>query len=365
MTKLPEPGQAAPPTAGPGEADQVEEKLPPRQLVRYSAIAAADLAPLWPGYLFYGQTHTICGQSDAGKSTLAGAIVAAATGGPLLLGMAGKVNGWAFLAGNDEINPELPRRRLVAAGANLDRVESLHHVEGEKVSVLAMPRDADQIIADVNGRGPGVLIVDVGPDLLPEGVSFTDNDAVAAYYRGWSRVGAETGLAVVILVHPPWSQFGVANARAGGATKWTTCPDVFMWLVLDNEETHKHVMGVKRSRCGERPPALSFHTELADGPAVVRRWSGCNLQPEQLAAAMGDQVLRREVERCIAMLKAYVPVSGIESKELEKLVLAQSVSGRTFERARAQVKLKPYRKPKSNPAVWMWKPPVSGWPESC
>lgn len=352
-----------PPPAGDQVGDQVEEKLPPRRLVKYSAIRGAGLRCLWPGFIYYGQTHTVCGPTDAGKSTLAGAIIAAATGGPRLPGMPAKEDGWAFLAGNDEVNPELVKLRLKGAGANLDRVESLHHVQDEKVCELAMPRDADQIIADIDGRRPGVIIVDVGPDLLPGGVSFNDNDAVAAYYRGWQRVGAETGLAVVTLVHPPWSQSSVPNARAGGATKWTTCPDVFMWLVLENEETHKHVMGVKRSRCGERPPALSFYTELLNGPAVVRRWGGCNLLPEQIASAMGDQVQRREVERCVEMLKAYVPEGGIESHELEKLILAQSVSQRTFERARGQVKLKAYRKPKSNPAVWMWRPPVNGWPK--
>jgi RecA-family ATPase len=344
-------------------ADQGDDKLPPRELMKYSDLRGAVLRPLWPGFLYYGQTHTVCGPTDAGKSTLAGAIVAAATGGPRLPGMVRAEKGWAFLAGSDEINPELARIRLKGAGADLERVESLHHVQGEKACELAMPRDASQIIADIDGRSPGVIIIDVGPDLLPDGVSFIDNDAVAAYYRGWGLVGAKTGLAVVILVHPPWSQSSVVNARAGGATKWTTCPDVFIWLVLENEETHKHVMGVKRSRCGERPPALSFWTELVDGPAVVRRWGACNLQPDQIAAAAGDQVERREVERCIEMLKAFVPETGIESKELEKLVLGQSVSDRTFVRARGQVRLKPYRKKGCKPAVWMWRPPVAGWPK--
>jgi hypothetical protein len=358
-------GDGATPSGGdqnPREEDG--PKVEPVECFAVDQVPCHDLAfPFYP-WLCYGHTMQLIGPENSGKSTAAGAMGVGIVGGPALPGMDPRDDGYLFLAGSDEITVDLVQRRYREAGAPDGRVISLNHpVDGERRE-LEVIRDEAQIIADIGGRWPCILILDVFTDLLPELTTENDNDVAGIYWKALARIGMATRAAIISLGHPPWSNAENACCRARGAVKHTTSPDILCSIQLADEETHRHVLSMRRNKCGKVCPDVEFYTKLANGVPVVHQWAPLDMDRSQVRAMTNDPIEKNAVDECIANLMLWIPKKGISQQDMRKKLHDANIKQRTYERAKKILRTRFLKMGKEKTSEFGYFPPVKGWPKA-
>jgi putative DNA primase/helicase len=131
-----------------------------------SLIRAKDLAPepvawLWPGWLAMGKFHVLAGAPGTGKTTLATALAATVSmGGPWPDGERAQVGDVVIWSGEDDPRDTLIPR-LIACGADLDRIRFVGNVQDGKGSRAFDPAfDAEILASEIAEHPPKMLIVD-------------------------------------------------------------------------------------------------------------------------------------------------------------------------------------------------------------
>lgn len=136
--------------------------MPHVELIAANGIEPEPIRWLWPGYLAKGKLHVLAGAPGTGKTTIAMAIAAAITAGSALpSGWKPKAGAVLVWSGEDDPKDTLVPR-LIAAGADRDRVYFVGDTHDEYRRPFDPARDVD-LLAEVASTIGDISMIVVDP----------------------------------------------------------------------------------------------------------------------------------------------------------------------------------------------------------
>jgi len=250
---------------------------------RASDIEPRDVDWLWKPWLPAGMLGLCAGRGGSGKSTVALSIAAQCSiGGTLPDGQpAPLLNTLIFASEDSPAHTTIPR--LIAMGANLDRIHIVEGVarEGDDPDHVQVRAHAVLIEQEVDRLEVGLVIIDPIASYL--GNANTDKESdVRAGLMPLVAMAQRTQCAVVMIRHVSKAGDSMhAGSRILGSTAWRDVPRV-AWMLADapdeyQPEPHEdgtrdivRVLGVDKSNLGVMP-AARMCVQSMDGPLQWNR----------------------------------------------------------------------------------------------
>jgi putative DNA primase/helicase len=229
---------------------------------------------LWTDFVAIGEVTTIFGHEGLKKSFIVAWMAAMVTRGTAPPWITGKARRGRVIMLTAEGGVRRARRRLKAAGADMDRVRILQAVRNDDDEMaFNIKRDADVIrdmIDDMNNDGSGlgpVLMVIIDPvSSYMDEVNGWRNNEVRSALEGMTREADRHRFAVVIVTHRPKHGKGAIDSVAFTTTACTA-------FLVDEEFEEGNATGRSRLLCwktneGELPMGRACRLEKREMTAV-------------------------------------------------------------------------------------------------
>lgn len=225
---------------------------------RASAITMRPVQWLWQDRMALGSFGLVGGREGYGKTMVEAEITAAVTTGRLEGACFGIPHDVVIVAPEDSREHTLVPR-LVAAGADLDRVHFVTVTEGEAESDLVLPQDASQLERVI--RDVSAVLVWFDP-LLSRLDAHLDSHKDAEARRALeplAKMAESTGACFVGIIHvnksttsDPLTMLMASRAFAAVA-RWV------LFVMMDPEDEHRRLLGLAKSNLGRtNVPTLAF-----------------------------------------------------------------------------------------------------------
>lgn len=236
------------------EEDDIDD-LPLVQ--RASEIEDEDVDWLWMHRIPAGTLSRVDGNPGLGKSVMT-------------LDLAAKVSTGEPLPGSDEVRPPADvlvmaaeddkatiKRRLVAAGADLDRV---HIVTSE---MLTLPKNNRVLERMIEERDIRLAIIDPLMAFLGEKVNANQDHDVRKVLRPLRAIAERTGAAILLVGHLNKSDNTTSIYRSVGSIGLLASVRVAMLVAEHPTEPNRRALSVSKSNLGPKPESWVF--EVVDG----------------------------------------------------------------------------------------------------
>ena len=308
------------------------------------------------------------GLDGVGKSTILYNKAALATRGKL----PGKFTGNAVdvVIASSEDHPEsviLPR--LIAAGADLDRVHIVKVRRDGLTGEIALPDDLDAVAKEVGCVRARLLIVDPLVAHMPLQIDSHKAQHVRSVLAPLARLAEDETLAVAAVVHFNGSPSTDVRSRISGSKALRDAARSVLVCGVDPTDESRYVLVQDKFSFGPKPTTgrayqieskvIEYERETFTTSAVA--WLGeIEIDSRGLLAGPGDPEQRNDIDRAKAFLQSLVsPGDRIEPREAEKAgKAAEGLDAKTLQRARQQLGWDA-KGEGFNPKIWWWIRPVS------
>ncbi len=292
---------------------------------------------LWKGWIVRGALNLMTGRQGSGKTTLASHAIAALTLGMPLPGDEMRPKMRAAILSLEEPADRLVAR-LMAAGADLDRVVILGDVE-DRDDEGKVYRRRWQLPLDVSILGDVIRAQRLAL-VVVDGLGYTvrgDSHNYAVVGSALSALAGEaerTKAAILGLVHPPKGGADPVTA-AIGSTAWTSVPRVSIVVGVDPDDPSGERRVARVGKSNFRQPAQGIRFEIGDDPTFevgfVKGLGASDVAAEDIVAAplTADEKGERGAARdALKTLLADGP------RDAAEVIKASGFSERTLRRAR-------------------------------
>jgi hypothetical protein len=277
-----------------------------------------------------------------------------------------------YATGEDAFDKTL-KPRLVAAGADLDRVVFIDavEVEGDSEAVTGsfhLPNDANALIEAVEAAQPRLLIIDPLSAHVSEGVDSWKDESARRAMKPLTLIAQQYGCAVVVAHHTNKRGEADAIVRVGGSLGGIAGPvrSIFLWGVDKADAGYRLLYHVKHNLSEKQPMQVyAIETErvkLDDGTrqAVAKTVLVGEDSRGQEAILGGDSGSKAPAtDAAVEFLKQELAEGPIDAKQVLADANANGISKPTLERA-AKV-LHVWRHPEGSPGhggKWVWELPA-------
>jgi hypothetical protein len=307
---------------------------------------AADIAPekiqwLWPGRLAFGKHICIAGEPGTGKSQLLIAIIAAVTtGGSWPCGEGKAPIGNVIILSAEDGPADTIVPRLMAAGADLDRV---HVVSAVRIAdgsrrTLNLQNDLDLLERKIGEIGEVAL---VGVDPVSSYLGKVDshkNSEVRAVLEPLSEMADRTRVAVLSVTH--FAKAGAKNTtkalhRFIGSIAFTGAPRAAFAVIEDAEQDGRRLFLHAKNNLARAPQGLAFRLEqclVGDDIVASRIW--WDTEPvaitadEALAADAAGNETRTAKAEAMELLQAVLAGGPMPAAEINRMAREHGLSAK-------------------------------------
>lgn len=335
----------APPTPLPAPAANGHVLSPPDPSLRWLTASRVHRSPIeWliPGLIPRGRCTAVVGASGAGKSTLYATLIAVHVRGcahrTFGSAAAACVPGRAILYTPEGADSEETQGRLVAAGADLDRVILGDlAADGRRLGTLRLPDELAVTVGRWRLAGVGLVILDPILTYLAPGISPMDGQGVRALLEALDEVAQGSGMTICYTVHLRKSREGSPLDWVAGASAWHQVPRHVVAMGRDPQDlTRRVILAAKHSTSAD---AVSRTYEITDEGGYGRFWLGgdCTVTAEDLGRAVGEDYERDALVEAREYLRDAL---GEEERRVRDLMVAgkgMGISDRTMRRAKVQL----------------------------
>lgn len=318
------------------------------RLRRASSVDPEDITWLSTGRLAAGKISVIDGDPGLGKSQITTDWAARITTGRALPGMVGwtddepvnKPRNVIMLSAEDgEGDTIVPR--LIAAGANLDRVFFMDMViEDGSTYLPTLDANMADIENQIEATNAALLIVDPLFAYIGGGVDTGKDHHIRNVLSPLKATVERNGTAVVVLRHLNKAMGMATLYRGGGSIGIIGAARVGLIAFKDDEdqEGKRRILAIQKSNLAEDPPSLMYRVVGVNGGKVSRiEWLGethKGVEAMTVGADRGDKAEASEAEVWLANVLAEGPIDAVE---IYRLGQKQGFSQRTLRRSKDAV----------------------------
>lgn len=315
---------------------------------------------LLPSRIVQNSIAILEGDPQAGKSTFLACLTAAVTTGKPWLGRPKcKPSCVLYLAAEEDAG-SMVRPRLLAAGANIDRVKFVAAgIDGLPRSIrfpgcLAMIRDA------ILRYGISLVIADPLSSHMPTDGDLNNEQAVRSTFDQINRVCM--GHNVCFLFTRFWrkDRSGPRITWGMGSTAIGACGRSVISIEQPDPEADRRILRVVKCNQASRTPPLSYDLVKVDGVPIMANFSELNRQEDDAACEVsdsGDRDVRQDARRLLeALLRGKDPM---DAAEIMRHATAALIGERTLRKAKADLGILSDHVTGENGMKWTWQ-----WPES-
>ena len=309
---------------------------------------ARDIVPerltwVWPGRLAAGKLTVVDGDPGLGKSTLALEITSRISRGHALPGgRAGAPRGVVLLSAEDgPADTIVPR--LIAAGADLDRVFILQGVlaaEGAEDAVT-IPGDLDTIEQVIREHDAALLAIDPFVAFLGSDTSANKDQDVRRAIAPLAAMLDRTGAACLAVRHLNKAAGMAALYRGGGSIGIVGAARVGLLVARDPDDDEAAIIAPVKSNLSAPPPALRYRLQSHPGTDVARIvWDDAPVTFDAaglLAAASGSDDDRSSLQEALDWLSDLLALGPKAAADVLKDARRDGLSETTVKRAKARL----------------------------
>jgi hypothetical protein len=257
-------------------------------LVEASRITPEKVRWRWPGRLPVGKVVLLEGDPGLGKSTMTVDWTARITSGTPWPDRSRPEIGNVVICSSEDGAADTIVPRLIAAGANLERVTLLTGVIDDDglPRPLFLPGDVGAIHRAVNSTSAVLLVVDPLMAFLHGSIdSFRDQDSRRAL-RPLVALADGTGVTIVVVRHLTKTPGGAAIYRGGGSIGLIAAARAAMVVAADPDDPARRVLAVSKNNLAAFPPSIGYRlVEDEERACGMVRWEGARpFSADQLLA---------------------------------------------------------------------------------
>ena len=309
-----------------------------------------ETAWLWQGRVPLGNISCIAGDAGIGKSTLTLDIASRASRGTLRGGLNGTPVRVALATAEDGLD-EIVLPRLIAAGADLELIESLEFRDESFSRSLILPKDLDGLRSLVMEREIKLVIID---PLLAH-VSGVDKhtEDMRQVLAPLAKLAEESGAAIWYVCHLNRRDTSDPLQRVMGATSIAAAAR----SVLLSAANPSGGFLLTHAKCNVGPMAPSLQYNLEQVGAVARvNWGEENeLTAHDVLTSSED---RTKLQEACEDLRVVLEHGPVHSRDVEKYMERRGHKAHTIRRARLFLGIKPRREGGlANEGRWVWELP--------
>lgn len=343
--------------------DRSPDGLAQLKLVRASSLSVTRVSWCWDHRIPLSAVTLLAGREGLGKTALCGDLAARVTRGQLEGDLRGELADVVYVGTEDDRESVL-LPRLIAAGADLDRVHFVTLADGIQFAVEADIADLSAALADLDRTG--LVIIDPLDAHLGATI---DSHRKAEVQRSLARVALlaqEHRAAVVGIAHLNKGDSRDVLTRVVGSVGFTTSTRSVLGVGPHPEEETDRICVLAKSNVTDRyaVPAIRFRVEgaLVDVPGdpdpistarIV--WLGEEPDIDANAVVSGlDSEERTQREECADWLRDYLTAEGAPFREVKSSAIEAGFSLSTLHRAakRAAVTIRRRDGERGRPSVW-------------
>lgn len=318
---------------------------------------------LLPGRVPLGALTLLEGRKGTGKSTIAAALAADATGGPRVLRGKRRALGSVLWLTVEEDFGMAVRGRVAAAGADLDRV---HYpgVDGApgQCRRLALPGDLGTLGDAIERHGVKLVVLDPYSSFIAPGVSLNDEQAIRPVLEDLAGLAGKAECAVLLIRHLRKSTLGPALDQGLGST---AIVNVARSVLRVDEYPGKpgcRILSHVACNLSEQAPSLAFELKAVKGVPKAEYQGVTDLDAEQLAEGQGDAGQRDEKLDAKQVLRNRIGEGWVPAKDVLTDARAAGVGETRLRLAKAELKVPSRHRKSGSVWLWEWGPPKGGWP---
>lgn len=325
------------------------QKLPSPvlDLVRVSDVEAKPVDWLWPGRIAKGKISLIAGHPGQGKSTLTVSIAAIVSSGGMwpVDKVAAEQGNVVILSAEDDIADTL-RPRLMAAGADIDRVQVLKGVfRGSEQRLFNLMSDTQ----DLMEIDASLLIIDPITAYLG-GIDSHKNAEVRSILSPLGDLAVEKGMAVVGVSHLNKSVKLEDISRVSGSMAFVAAARAVFIVTEDEQDESRRFFLPLKNNIGPDSEGLAFRIEprfLDDGIVTsVVEW-----EPQPINTAEGRPLKPTALARAKAFLEDILSDGPVETNQIKEDGEAVDHSWATLRRAAGDLEVTKRKRPDG---PWEW-----------
>jgi hypothetical protein len=336
-----------------GKSDAQKELDALRHIVpvRASTVPIRGTRWLWRDRIPCGGLALLAGKGDTSKSTLFCQFVAWITTGDMKGEYYGTPRNVLYVINEDSMS-ETIIPRMVAHGADLDRVFFLTVSSPINEDSLSLPRDAALLEQTIIDTGAVATFIDP----LSANVTGRANDSrdTRDTYQRVNRIGEDTGTAIVGLAHTRKAGAEDVLEAILGSTEQTNVARSVHGLIIDPEEDGARILSCEKLNQGQRHAlnslrfaVVSHSVRCTDGSDEWTSMPKIEWLPETtdtasdiLADAMNGNA---GVDECARWLRKYIEENGGEVLASDVRAESKKYSESMLKRARTRAGVKTRR----------------------
>jgi AAA domain len=328
-------------------------------LVRASEIPSEDVDYLEEPLLPLRVPSLVTGLDGVGKSTILYNKGALATRGKL----AGKFKGTpvdVVIASCEDHPGSVIRPRLVAAGADLDRVHIVKVRRDGLEGDIALPDDLDAVALEVARVDARLLIVDPLVAHMPLQVDSHKAQHVRSVLAPLARLAEERELAVAAVVHFNGSPSTDVRSRISGSKALRDAARSVLVCGIDPNDESRYVLVQDKHSFGPKSTtgrAYRIETKLIEDQGKTRKTSGVvwlgevEIDSHGLLAGAGDPEERTERDEAGDFLDELLKAGDVAADDVLAEAKKAGIAEKTLRRAKRQRGVRSVKEG----GHWVWK----------
>jgi hypothetical protein len=344
-------------------------------LMRMADVAPEAIEWLWPGFLPLGKVVMLDGDPGLGKSTVTLDIAARLSRGTSMPdGSTTPAAGTVLLSAEDGL-ADTVRPRLLAAGADLERVVALTGVrDGEgHPRPPYLPGDLDAVREAIRDVAARLVVIDPIMAYLDGRIDSRQDQDVRGALRLVSELAEQERVACLVVRHlRKTAAGGNALYRGSGSIAFLGAARVGLLAARDPSNDRACVVAQTKNNLAALAPTLGYEI-IPEGASSRIRWRGVVEVSAAEVVAASEQAAeergpREDAEEFLRGVLADGPVS---SKDVFDAARAAGVADKTLRRAKTALGVRAHKLGGNfggNPA-WYWELAAASteggqWPSS-